>query len=170
MMTDRPFQILPPTEADTGAILDFIRQLAEYEHLAHEAVATESSLREHLFGPHPAAEVILARIGDHPVGFALFFTTFSTFAGRPGIWLEDLFVVPEHRRRGVGKALLREVASIALRRYCGRLEWSVLDWNEPAISLYRAMGAQAMSDWTIQRVTGEALARLAAGSPPEGRP
>jgi GNAT superfamily N-acetyltransferase len=169
MMTASPVQILPATEADAGTILGFIRQLAEYERLAHEVVATESSLREHLFGPHAAAEVILARIGDHPVGFALFFTTFSTFVGRPGIWLEDLFVVPEHRRRSVGKALLREVASVALRRNCGRLEWSVLDWNEPAIELYRAMGAQAMSDWTIQRVTGDALKRLAAGFPPEAR-
>lgn len=169
-MTDSPFQIVPATEADVGAILGFIRQLAEYERLAHEIVATQESLREHLFGPQPAAEVIIARFGDHPVGFALFFTTFSTFVGRPGIWLEDLFVAPDHRCRGVGKALLREVASIALRRNCGRLEWSVLDWNEPAISLYRAMGAQAMSDWTIQRVTGDALAKLAAGLPPEARP
>jgi GNAT superfamily N-acetyltransferase len=163
-MSDIPFEIVPATEADAPIILGFIRQLAEYERLSHEVLATESSLRQHLFGPRPAAEVILARIGDHAVGFALFFTTFSTFVGRPGIWLEDLYVSPEHRRYGIGKALLREVAGIALRRNCGRLEWSVLDWNEPAIKLYRAMGAQAMSDWTIQRVTGDALARLAAGS------
>jgi GNAT superfamily N-acetyltransferase len=153
--------IVPATEADAGTILTFIRQLAEYEHLSDEVFATEESLREHLFGARPAAEVILARFQGKAVGFALFFTTFSTFVGRPGIWLEDLFVVPEHRRHGIGKALLREVASIAVSRNCGRLEWSVLDWNEPAITLYRAMGAIAMSDWTIQRVTGEALSRLA---------
>jgi GNAT superfamily N-acetyltransferase len=156
--------IIPATDADTAVIFGFIRQLAEYEHLSHEVAATESALRQHLFGPHPAAEVILARIDDEPVGFALYFTTFSTFAGRPGIWLEDLFVLPAHRRRGIGKALLREVASIAQRRNCARLEWSVLDWNAPAITLYREMGAIPMSDWTIQRVTGAALARLAAPS------
>jgi GNAT superfamily N-acetyltransferase len=156
-----PLSILPAIEPDVPIILRFIRQLAEYERLSHEVVATESSLREHLFGPQPAAEVLLAREGAHPVGFALFFTTFSTFVGRPGIWLEDLYVDPAHRRRGIGKALLRQVASIAVTRNCGRLEWSVLDWNEPAIALYRAMGAIAMTDWTIQRVTGEALSRLA---------
>ena len=119
--------IVPAVEADTGVILSFIRQLAEYEHLAHEVAADESSLRQHLFGPRPAAEVLLARIDKQTVGFALYFTTFSTFAGRPGIWLEDLFVLPSHRRQGIGKALLREVASIAQRRNCARLEWSVLD-------------------------------------------
>jgi GNAT superfamily N-acetyltransferase len=162
-MTDQHshLTIVPAVEADVPVILGFIRQLAEYEHLAHEVFATESSLREHLFGPHPAAEVLLAREGVQPVGFALFFTTFSTFVGRPGIWLEDLYVDPAHRRRGIGKALLRQVAALAVTRNCGRLEWSVLDWNEPAIALYRALGAKAMTDWTIQRVTGEALCRLA---------
>jgi GNAT superfamily N-acetyltransferase len=164
MVDDSRLSIVSAVEADVPVILGFIRQLAEYERLAHEVVASESSLREHLFGANPAADVLLARLDAEPVGFALFFTTFSTFVGRPGIWLEDLYVDPAHRRRGIGKALLREVASIAVKRNCGRLEWSVLDWNAPAIALYRAMGAKAMTDWTIQRVTGEALARLAANT------
>jgi GNAT superfamily N-acetyltransferase len=165
MAEDSRLTIVPATKADVGTILSFIRQLAEYEHLAHEVAAVESGLGEHLFGPKPAAEVLIARIDRQPVGFALYFTTFSTFAGRPGIWLEDLFVTPEHRRRGIGKALLCAVAAIAQHRNCARLEWSVLDWNAPALALYSAMGAVPMSDWTIQRVTGEALARLAADSP-----
>jgi GNAT superfamily N-acetyltransferase len=165
MADDSLLAIVPAADADVGVILSFIRQLAEYEHLAHDVAATESGLREHLFGPKPAAEVLIARIDGQPVGFALYFTTFSTFAGRPGIWLEDLFVIPEHRRLGIGKALLCAVAAIAQRRNCARVEWSVLDWNAPAIALYGAMGAVPMSDWTIQRVTGEALARLAAASP-----
>jgi GNAT superfamily N-acetyltransferase len=149
------------TESDVPAILNFIRGLAEYENLSHEVEATESLLRAHLFGPKRAAEAILARIGKTAVGFALYFTTFSTFSGRPGIWLEDLFVLPEYRHRGVGRALLSALAKIAVERNCGRLEWSVLDWNEPAIRLYRRLGAAAMSDWTTQRISGEALARLA---------
>jgi GNAT superfamily N-acetyltransferase len=153
--------IEPATETDVPTILDFIRKLAEYEKLPHEMKATGADLREHLFGPNPAAEVILAKLDAKPVGFALFFTTFSTFVGRPGIWLEDLFVLPEHRRGGIGRALLRAVASIAVQRNCGRLEWSVLDWNKPAVELYQKLGATAMSDWTIQRVMGEALIRLA---------
>lgn len=165
-MTDHPGPtVSPAAESDIPVILSFIRQLAEYERLAHEVIATEASLRQHLFGPRPAAEALVAKIDERAIGFALYFATFSTFAGRAGIWLEDLFVVPEYRRQGVGKALLREVASIALRRGCGRLEWSVLDWNEPAVALYRSMGAVPMSDWTTQRVTGDALSRLAASSP-----
>jgi GNAT superfamily N-acetyltransferase len=153
--------IQPSTESDVPAILDFIRKLAEYEKLSDEVTASEAQLREHLFGARPAAEAILAKIGGKAVGFALFFTTFSTFAGRPGIWLEDLFVLPEHRRRGIGRALLKAVAGIAVERNCARLEWSVLDWNEPAIKLYQKLGAAAMSDWTTQRLWGEALLRLA---------
>jgi len=153
--------IHPATDADVPAILDFIRKLAEYEKLSHEMKASEGQLREHLFGRRPAAEAILAKTGGRAVGFALFFTTFSTFAGWPGIWLEDLFVLPEHRRRGIGRALLKAVAGIAVQRKCGRLEWSVLDWNEPAIKLYQKLGAAAMSDWTTQRLSGEALLRLA---------
>jgi GNAT superfamily N-acetyltransferase len=156
--------IAPATAADIPAILDFIRKLAEYEKLSDSVAATESDLHEHLFGPSPAAEVILARIAAKPVGFALYFTTFSTFLGRPGIWLEDLFVLPEFRHRGIGRLLLRHVAATAVKRNCGRLEWSVLDWNEPAIQLYRKLGAVAMSEWMIQRVTGDALLRLAGKS------
>ena len=152
--------IEPATESDVPVILDFIRRLAEYEKLSHEVSANEAQLRQHLFGNQRAAEVILAKLDRRPVGFALFFTTFSTFVGRPGIWLEDLFVLPDHRNGGIGRALLRAVAAIAVQRNAGRLEWSVLDWNEPAIQLYKKLGAVPMSDWTIQRVTGDALLRL----------
>ncbi|MGD0464620.1 MAG: GNAT family N-acetyltransferase [Tepidisphaeraceae bacterium] len=155
--------LAPATPADVPAILDFIRKLAQYERLSHTVTATEADLQKHLFGPTPAAEVILAKIDANPVGFALYFTTFSTFVGRPGIWLEDLFVLPEFRHRGIGRSLLRAVAATAVQRNCGRLEWSVLDWNQPAIQLYQKLGAVAMSDWTIQRLTGEALAQLASG-------
>jgi len=156
-----PTQINPATEADVPVIFQLICKLAEYEHLSHEVMATEDLLRLHLFGPHPAAEAIVAKVEGKTVGFALFFTTFSTFVGRPGIWLEDVFVLPEFRRGGIGEALLRHVAGIACERNCGRLEWSVLDWNEPALRFYKKIGAQPMSEWTIQRVTGEALEKLA---------
>jgi len=159
-MASEHIAIVPAIEKDVPAILCFIRKLAEYEHLSHEVAASEESLRRHLFGPRPAAEVLLARIAAQPVGFALFFQTFSTFLAAPGIWLEDLFVLPEYRRRGVGRALLRQVASIAIRRSCGRLEWSVLNWNESAIRFYQTIGAMAMADWHMQRLTGAALARL----------
>jgi GNAT superfamily N-acetyltransferase len=152
------------TPADVGTILDFIRKLAAYEKLSDTVTATESDLHRHLFVPSPAAEVALAKIEGQSVGFALYFTTFSTFLARPGIWVEDLFVLPEFRHRGIGRCLLRHVAAIAVERNCGRLEWSVLDWNEPAIQLYRKLGAEAMSDWTIQRVTGDTLRRLAGES------
>jgi GNAT superfamily N-acetyltransferase len=160
-MAAQQISILPAVNGDVPAILRFIRKLAEYENLSDQVVATEASLRGHLFGPRPAAEVLLARIESPPVGFALFFQTFSTFLAAPGIWLEDLFVLPEYRRRGVGRALLRRVASIALQRSCGRLEWSVLDWNEPALEFYQTIGAQTMDQWKLRRVTGEALVRLA---------
>jgi GNAT superfamily N-acetyltransferase len=153
--------ILPATKSAIPAILNFIHQLAKYEKLSHQVKATKSDLRKHLFGPQPAAEAIIARLGKTPVGYALFFTTFSTFAGQPGIWLEDLFVLPAHRRAGIGRVLLRSVAAIALKRKCARLEWSVLDWNAPAIKLYRKLGAKALDDWTTQRLTGRALVRLA---------
>lgn len=154
--------ISPATAADVPHILGFIRKLAEYERLAHEMHATEDQLHRHLFGPRPAAEALIARLDAQPVGFALFFTTFSTFVGKPGIWLEDLFVLPDCRGKGIGKALLQNVAAIAVARDCGRLEWSVLDWNEPAIGFYRKLGAVPMNDWTTQRLTGESLNRLAA--------
>ena len=155
------------TERDVSLILGFIKELAEYERLSHEVVATEDGLRETLFGERPAAEVVIARAGmegdAEPVGFALYFTTYSTFLGRPGIYLEDLFVSPAWRGRGVGRALLVHLARLAVERRCGRLEWAVLDWNEPAIGFYRRLGARPMDEWTTFRVTGEALTTLASG-------
>jgi GNAT superfamily N-acetyltransferase len=155
------FQIRRATERDVPVILSFIRQLAEYERLSHEAVMTEDILRESLFGSRPAAEVLLGYSGDRPVAFAVFFHNFSTFLGRSGLYLEDLFVIPEMRGKGFGRALLVELAKIARERKCGRFEWAVLDWNEPAIEFYKAIGAVPMDEWTIFRVTGEALNRLA---------
>ena len=154
--------IRPATENDVAVILRFIEKLGEYEKLSHEVVATESALRENLFGDRPYAEVLLAYCGADPVGFALYFHNFSTFLARPGIYLEDLFVEPEHRGKGIGKALLVRLARIAVERGCGRLEWSVLDWNEPSIQFYRSLGAIAKDEWTIYRITGEALENLAA--------
>ncbi|MEQ1568312.1 MAG: GNAT family N-acetyltransferase [Myxococcota bacterium] len=153
--------IRPATSADVGLVLSLIRELAEYERLADQVVATEALLRESLFGPRPAAEVRIAEVAGEGVGFALFFPTFSTFLGRPGIWLEDLFVRPAHRGSGLGRALLAAVAREAVARGAGRLEWSVLDWNEPALGFYRALGAAPMADWTTHRLTGDALERLA---------
>ena len=154
-------QIRPAVEADASLILQFIRELAEYEKLSHEVRASESLLREHLFGPRPVAEAMIAELDGEAVGFALFFHNFSTFLGRPGIYLEDLFVRPHARGKGVGRALLTEIAKLAVRRKCGRLEWAVLDWNEPAIGFYKSLGAVPMDQWTIFRVTGDALDRLA---------
>jgi len=154
--------IRPAGEHEVGVILQFIRDLAEYEHLEHEAVATEETLRETLFGPRPYAEVVLACLKGEPVGFALFFHNYSTFLGRPGIYLEDLYVRPAARGFGVGRKLLKWLAATAVRRRCGRLEWSVLDWNEPSIQFYRKLGAVAMDQWKIFRVTGPTLDRLAS--------
>jgi GNAT superfamily N-acetyltransferase len=149
--------IQPAKESDVPVILDFIRKLAQYEKLSHELIATEDLLRRHLFGKDPAAYAAIATLDSKPAGFALWFSTFSTFLGKPGIWLEDLFVLPEYRRHGIGLALLRWVAKLAIDRDCGRIEWSVLDWNEPALNFYRKLGAVPMSDWTTQRLrlTGE---------------
>ena len=144
-------------EQDVPLILGFIRQLAEYERLSHEVAATEQTLRETLFGERPYAEVLIAHWDEEPVGFALFFHNYSTFLAKPGIYLEDLFVNPSARGRGVGKALLTRLAGLAIERNCGRVEWSVLDWNAPSIEFYRRMGAKAMDEWTIFRLTGEAL-------------
>ena len=146
---------------DVPLILSFIRDLADYEKLPHEVVATEERLRHALFGPRPYAEVVIASEADQPVGFALFFHNFSTFLGLPGIYLEDLFVQPAARGRGIGRRLLSHLARLARDRGCGRLEWAVLDWNEPAIEFYRRLGAKPMEDWEIFRLTGEALANLA---------
>jgi len=152
--------IRPARPGDVADILRLIRALAEYEKLAHEVVATEEALRQTLFGARPAAEVLLAEAGGRPVGLALFFHNYSTFLARPGIYLEDLFVEPACRGQGTGKALLKAVARLAVERGCGRFEWSVLDWNKPAIDFYKSLGAKPLDDWTILRVTGEALQRL----------
>ena len=145
---------------DVATILRLIRALAEYEKLSHEVVATPALLRKHLFGRRPVAEVLLAEEGGRAVGMALFFQNYSTFLGRPGIYLEDLFVEPAFRGRGIGKQLLTAIARLAVKRGCGRFEWSVLDWNTPAIEFYRSLGARPMADWTIFRVTGPALKKL----------
>jgi GNAT superfamily N-acetyltransferase len=155
-------EIRPGTEDDVPLILSLIRELAEYERLSHEVVATEEMLRDSLFGERRAAEVLLGHLDDEPAGFALFFHNFSTFLGRPGIYLEDLYVRPEFRGAGVGRAMLVRLARLARERGCGRLEWSVLDWNEPAISFYKRLGASPVSGWSVYRVTGEALEELAA--------
>ena len=158
-------KVIPATERDVPLVFSFIRKLAEYERLLDQVVATEELLREGLFGAHPAAEVVLAYLHDQPVGFALYFHTFSTFVGRSGIYLEDLFVEPTHRGLGVGKALLAYVANLAVDRGCGRFEWSVLDWNTPSIDFYMGLGALPLDDWTRYRLTGDALHRVAKLSP-----
>lgn len=149
------------TVEDVPLILKLIRGLAEYERLASEAVVTEDGLRKSLFGERPQAEVIIAELGGQPAGFALFFHNFSTFLGKHGLYLEDLFVFPEFRGHGIGRALMARLARIAVERDCGRFEWWVLDWNAPAIGFYESLGARPMSDWTVYRLTGEPLARLA---------
>jgi GNAT superfamily N-acetyltransferase len=162
MKVSTNFRIEPATEKDVPVILRLIKGLAEYERLSHEVVATEESLRESLFGTRRVAEVLIGYAGEEAVGFAVFFHNYSTFLGRPGIYLEDLFVLPKWRRRGLGTQLLAYVAREAVARKCGRLEWSVLDWNEPAIQFYKNLGAQAMDEWTVYRVTGDALKKLAS--------
>ena len=149
------------TPDDCETIANLIRELAVYEKLEYAAKATAEDLRRGLFGDPVYAQAILVEIGGDAVGFALYFYNFSTFRGQPGIYLEDLFVMPEHRGRGLGKALLARLATIALERGCGRFEWAVLDWNEPSIGFYKALGAQAMNEWTVFRIDGEALSRLA---------
>lgn len=161
-MEPTPLVVRPAGPSDVEAVAAFIRDLAEYEELAHECHVDPETLSGHLFGPHPVAEVLLAESAGVPVGFALFFPTYSTFLARPGIWLEDLFVAPEHRRGGVGRALLSAVAGVARHRECGRLEWSVLDWNRPAVDFYQGLGARLMDGWTTCRVEGDTLAALAA--------
>jgi GNAT superfamily N-acetyltransferase len=151
--------------SDVPTILRFIRALAEYEKLAGEVVADEAALRSTLFGPRPAAEVLIAEVEGAAVGFALFFQSYSTFLAKPGLYLEDLFVLPEARSHGVGGALMAACAKLTIERGYGRFEWSVLDWNEPAIKFYRGLGAAPMRDWIIQRMVGEPLAALAAKAP-----
>lgn len=155
------FTLRSATIDDVPSILGFIIELAEYEKLAHEVVATEDTLRETLFGPTPYAQVIIAELAGVPVGYALFFHNFSTFTGRPGIYLEDLYVQPKHRGQGFGKLLLAYLARKAFDMNCTRVEWSVLDWNQPAIDFYRSIGALPMDGWTVQRLDGDRLASFA---------
>jgi GNAT superfamily N-acetyltransferase len=162
-MTATPpaFRIARATERDVPLILTLIKALAEYEKMSADVTATEDKLRRSLFGAHPGAEVVIGYAGDEVAGFALFFQNYSTFLGQPGIYLEDLYVVPEQRGHGFGRRLLAHLASLAVERGCGRLEWSVLDWNEPAIGFYKKLGAKSMDEWTVFRVTGGALQQLA---------
>jgi GNAT superfamily N-acetyltransferase len=160
--TETPLTIRPATEADVSLVLAFIRGLAEYEHLSHLVTATEETLRDALFGARPGAEVLLAFETGTPVGFAVFFHNFSTFLGRRGLWLEDIYIDPAFRRKGYGRSLLLHVARIAYERGCGRFEWSALDWNTPAIEFYKGLGAIPLDDWTIFRATGAALQKMAA--------
>ena len=155
-------RIVPATIDEVPLILRLIQGLAVYEKLAHEVTATEAGLRETLFGARPAADVIIAYAGDVPAGFALFFPNYSTFLGKPGLYLEDLFVLPEFRGQGLGLALMKHLARTAVERGCGRFEWSVLDWNAPAIGFYEGLGAKLMDGWSIVRVTGDALTTLAS--------
>jgi GNAT superfamily N-acetyltransferase len=152
--------IRPGTRRDVPVILRLIRGLAEYERLAHEAVATASQIRRHGFGSRRYFETIICRRGREPIGFALYFFTYSTFLGRPTLYLEDLFVLPQERGRGAGRALLGELARIAKRRRCGRMEWAVLDWNRPSIRFYEHLGAELRREWILTRLTGPALRRL----------
>lgn len=153
--------IRPAVPADLDLVIGFIRALAAYEKLADAVRLDPAVLREHLFGVRPMAEVLIGEIDGHPRGFALFFHNFSTFEGKPGIYLEDLFVAPEARGSGLGKALLAELARLAVARGCARLEWSVLDWNTPSIEFYKALGAVAMNEWTVFRLDGDALEAMA---------
>jgi GNAT superfamily N-acetyltransferase len=155
------FQIRKAEKSDVPLVLDFIRKLADYERLSHEVTATEAQLERYLFGEEKVAEVIIGFYRDVPVGFALYFFNFSTFLAKPGIYLEDLFVLEEYRGKGFGKTLLAYLAQLALEKNCGRVEWAVLDWNEPSISFYKSLGARMMDEWIINRVTGESLEKLA---------
>lgn len=155
---------------DCPLILQFIKQLADYEKLLHEVVANVTTLEESLFGDRPYAEVVIAEHQDQPVGFALFFHNYSTFLGQPGLYLEDLYIQPEMRGKGFGKTLLVYLANLALERNCGRLEWWVLDWNQSAKDFYQSLGAEPMDDWTVNRVTGDALSKLASQFSVEGQP
>ena len=155
------FTLRPATSADVPLILECIRRLAEYERLAHECIASETQLRDTLFGRTPSAEVVLAFAGREPAGFALWFESYSTFLAKPGLYLEDLFVYPQHRGRGLGRQLLQHLARVAVERDYGRVEWSVLDWNVDAIGFYRSIGAELLDDWRRCRLTGDAIPALA---------
>lgn len=163
-------RIEPATIADVPLILQFIKDLAEYEKLAGAVVATDDDLREHLFGPDAVAHALIAYVDSEPAGFAVYFFNFSTFLAKPGLYLEDLFVKPALRQRGIGRALLACLARIAADRSCGRMEWSVLNWNEQALRVYRGIGAEPLNEWTVMRLTGPALTALAATAPAVRRP
>ena len=158
-----PLTIDAATPADVPLVLDLIRELADYEKEPNAAQATPQQLHDALFGARPAAEAVIARLDGEPAGWALWFQNYSTWTGRPGLWLEDLFVRPQYRRNGVGRALLVYLARLCQERGYGRFEWSVLDWNTPALDFYRTLGAEPMSEWTTMRLTGDALSRLADG-------
>ncbi len=158
--TSAPFSLRPAKPGDVPRIVALIIELAEFEQLAHLVRATPETLHPHLFGPRPVAEAMVAEVQGEVVAFALFFTNFSTFLAKPGLYLEDLFVRPAHRGQGIGKALLSKLGALAVQRGCGRFEWSVLDWNQNAIALYEQMGAKVMPDWRICRISGDALARF----------
>src|SRR5580704_14530118 len=157
----RNFAIRPAGSADVPVIFSLIKDLAEYERLSHEVEATEDILRRNLFGERPYAEALVGELRGEPIAFAIYFHNFSTFLGKPGLYLEDLYVKPSSRGLGIGRAILRRLARVAVERDCGRLEWSVLDWNEPALKFYKSLGAVPMTDWTIHRVTADALRSLA---------
>jgi GNAT superfamily N-acetyltransferase len=156
------FAITPVTHADLADLLELIRELAGFERLEHEVEATVESLHSSFFGSQPAATALMARSSNEPVGYAIYFFTFSSFIGRPGIWLEDLYVRPQFRRQGLGRALIHAVARIGAERDCGRFEWTALNWNENALDFYRKLGAQVLSEWAILRLNSQALRRLAA--------
>ena len=160
-MTPLDVRLVPARESDVPLVFSLIQRLADYERLAHELEATEDGIREAMFGEWPIIEVVLAYVGAEPAGYALYFHNYSTFAGRRGLYLEDLFVIPEHRGRGIGKRLLKHLAQLAVERRCRRMEWAVLDWNESAIRFYKSIGAVPMDEWTTYRLSGDALDRLA---------
>ncbi len=166
MSVHAPIKLRPAAPADASLIAALIRELAEYEKLLHECHATAENIRESLFGHHPQAECVMAELHGTAVGFALFFHNYSTFLARPGLYLEDLFVRPAARGQGVGKALLAHLAQLARQRGCGRFEWSVLDWNASAIAFYESLGAKPQNEWTIYRLTGDALNQLADKATP----
>jgi len=160
MPSDQNAILRPASQSDVDTVYELIVALAEYEHLRHLVTGTRELLEMALFGPRANAEAVIAEVDSTPVGFALFFHTFSTFLCRPGLWLEDLFVVPEHRRAGIGRLLLSHVAKVAVERGCARMEWSALNWNEPALQFYAALGAETLDEWRTLRLDGEALRAL----------